>query len=332
MPSRASEELGRGAFHCTPQNVSIDMGIPRGSARLLLDEARLRPFSGRVLQLGRSTVYFTAQELASWARAHGVSLREVDATLSHDPRLAAQGCIDDRALFGALGFDRVESSDIEEWEGAEHIFDLNAEIPDELEGQFDVVFETGTSVQVFHLPNVLTNIFRLLKPGGRVIHAAVPSNNHMDLGFYMLCPTFFADYYAANGWTIESHFLCEYYAYWFRGRLYADGWDIYAYEPGCLDALSYGRYGGKQAATFMVATKTAETTSGVSPYLGQYRQTWAEFSDGEDEARAAGLKEADRGRQNEALGGPVGRIAKRVAETVRRRLLPRPMPPRVARY
>ena len=42
------------------------MGIPRGSARLLLDEHRQRPFSGTVLQIGRSSVYFTRRELETW--------------------------------------------------------------------------------------------------------------------------------------------------------------------------------------------------------------------------------------------------------------------------
>ncbi|MEM1245758.1 MAG: hypothetical protein AAGA81_04585 [Acidobacteriota bacterium] len=306
------------------------MGIPRGSARLLLEEHKRQPFGGTVLQFGRSTVYFTHEELRAWAGAHGVTLRDVETRLSHDPRLAAEQCIDDHTLFESLGFDRVTSSDIEEWEGADYIFDLNESVPEDLEGQFDVVFETGTSVQIFHLPNVLTNIYKLLKPGGRVVHAAVPSNNHMDLGFYMLCPTFFSDYYAANGWQIDSHYLCEYYAYWYRGRLYSDTWDIYQYEPGCLDGLSYGRYGGKQAATFLVATKADEATSGVNPFLGQYRQTWQEFSESGGEG-AAGLKQDDVARQSEP-GGALGRVAKRMAETVRRRFLPRPMPRRVARY
>ncbi|HVR29245.1 MAG TPA: hypothetical protein VMS86_06880 [Thermoanaerobaculia bacterium] len=295
------------------------MGIPRGSARLLLEEGKRRPFSGALLQLGRSSVYFTGRDLERWARRHGFALRPgVAETRSHDPRLAAQGCLDDRTFFARLGFDQVRASDISPWEGADHLFDLNQSIPAELAGRFDVVFETGTIVQIFHLPNVLANLHRLLKPGGRIIHCAVPSNNHMDLGFYMLSPTFFSDYYAANGYRIEAHYLCEYFAYWHQGRLHSDRWRVYEYHPGCLDALSYGRYGGPQAAIFLVATRTAESTCGAIPQLGQYRRMWRQHVSRDDEgARAAGH-----------LLWP----AKRVVESIRRRLLPRPMPKLVARY
>ena len=303
------------------------MGIPRGSARLLLEEGKRRPFSGALLQLGRSSVYFTSRDLDRWAARHSFVLRPgIPETPTHDPRLASQGCIDDRTLFARLGFDHVEASDISQWEGADHIFDLNLPIPVELEGRFDVVFETGTIVQIFHLPNVLANLHRLLKPGGRVIHCAVPSNNHMDLGFYMLCPTLFADFYAANGYRIETHYLCEYFAYWHQGRLHSDPWRIYEYRPGSLDALSYGRYGGAQAAVFLVATRTAEATGDVVPQLGQYRRMWRQHDATVDVT-------AERGGPPGARG--VGRrawLAKRVVESIRRRLLPRSMPRLVARY
>ena len=53
------------------------MGIPRGTARLLLDEARERPFSGRLLELGRMAVYATRGELERWAREQRTPLAEV---------------------------------------------------------------------------------------------------------------------------------------------------------------------------------------------------------------------------------------------------------------
>ena len=184
------------------------------------------------------------------------------------------------------------------------------------------MFETGTIVQIFHLPHVFENLHRLVRPGGRVIHCAVPSNNHMDLGFYMLSPTFFSDYYAANGYRIETMYLCEYFAYWHHGRLHSDPWRIYRYEPGTLDALSYGRYGGAQAATFVVATRLPESTGGVVPQLGQYRRMWTEH-EAAPASRASGSSPA-MVRATVPL--------KRLVESVRRRLLPRKMPRLVARY
>jgi hypothetical protein len=322
------------------------MGIPRGSARLLIEETKARPFSGTVLQLGRSSVYFTERELREWARGQQYDPPSgIPSLLSHDPRLAEQQCMSDETLFRLLGFDTVESGDIAAWEGADHIFDLNQAVSESLHGRFDAVFETGTIVQIFDLPQVLENLHHMLKVGGRVIHCAVPSNNHMDLGFYMLCPTFFADYYSANGYRVECHYLCEYYAYWHGARLHSDRWRVYDYSPGCLDALSYGRYGAAQAATFLVATKLEQSTGNQIPQLGQYRQTWREFEAASGskaaqqaaapELHSAGQKAADVQRtglkaQVEARlerSSPLAVFAKRCAEAVRRRLLPRPMPP-----
>ena len=318
------------------------MGIPRGTARLLLEEGKRQPFKGTVLQLGRSSVYFTMGELAGWARHHGVELRAVEQIeLSHDPRLAEQHCLADVTFFEMLGFDRVESCDISDWEGADHILDLNHPIPDELEGRFDVVLDPGTILQVFHQPQLLENLFRLLKVGGRIIHAAVPSNNHVDLGFYMFSPTFFHDFYSANLYRIEYQYLCQYYPYWHRGRLYSAPWKIYRYEPGCLDHLSYGRFGGKQVAIFMVATKTKESTGSVVPQLGQFVRSWQEFEDKRHDPSAVAGEMGGQQRTLEVFAErqfaahpalsraylPVKRVRERL-----RRLLPRRMPELIARY
>ncbi|HSL84296.1 MAG TPA: hypothetical protein VLF66_16095, partial [Thermoanaerobaculia bacterium] len=291
---------------------------------------------------------FTQREFESWATRHGVELAPVpEVTLSHDPRLARQGCLSDESFFRQLGFERVSACDVSDWEGADVLADLNRPIPAELHGRFDVVFETGTSVQIFDLPQVLDNLHRFLAPGGRVIHAAVPSNNHMDLGFYMVSPTLFADYYEANRYRLEYEYLCVYSPYWHRGRLRTGPWKVYLYTPGCLDHLSYGRYGGLQTAVFAVATKTEGSTGDAIPQLGQYRASWEAYRErsaaGEEaaagELAAAGEREGPGRRLRDrverwldahpAWAGaylPVKRARERL-----RRLLPPKMPPLVAK-
>lgn len=328
------------------------MGIPKGTARLLLDEHRERPFSGSVLQFGRSSVYFTWDELQRWARMHRVTLSAVDEVrLSHDPRLAKQGCIDDKTLFTALGFDEVHACDISDWEEPEHVLDLNDPIPEALHGRYDVVLDPGSSLQIFHQPNLLANIHHLLRDGGRIVHAGVPSNNHMDLGFYMFSPTFFHDFYSANRWRIDCEYLCQYFPYWHRGRFYSAPWKIYEYSSGSLDHLNYGRFGGKQCAVFMVATKTPEATGDKVPQLGQYVHSWQVY---DEHREAAGDEAPDLAAgqlPDEAPGGVragleataeklfdavplVNRLylpVKRGKEWLKRRL-PKRMPPLVARY
>ncbi len=307
------------------------MGIPRGVGRLLLDEARERPFSGSLLLLSRMTVYFTLGELRGWAKAQGVQLQEVEPRPSHVPDLAKIGCIDDATLFRALGFSEVRSLDFSSWEGADFTADLNLPLPAELHGRFDAVFEAGTIQHVFHLPQVLANIHALLKPGGRAIHGMATSSNHVDHGFYMFSPTLFDDFYRENGWRIDAAFFYEFAPYWHRHRFESAPWKIYRYTPGCLDSLSYGGMGAAQLALFFAVTKTAEARADVVPQQSYFRRFWPD-------AEVAHAEQAVPAVDRALLEGPgyrpIDRLilpAKRFRAWLRRRL-PRKLPPVYARY
>lgn len=309
------------------------MGIPRGVGRLLLDEARERPFSGSLLLLSRMTVYFTLGELRRWARDQGVTLAEVVPRPSHVPNLAAIGCIDDVTLFTALGFSRVESVDFSSWEGADHLADLNLPLPAELHGRFDAVFEAGTIQHVFHLPQVLANIHALLKTGGRAIHGMATSSNHVDHGFYMYSPTLFHDFYSANGWRVDAAYFYEFAPFWHRHRFESAPFKIYRYTPGCLDALAYGGMGAAQLALFFAVTKSPGARADVIPQQSYFRRFWPDAEVAQEKIAAAPPAVPPA-----LLEGPGWRLADRpllLAKRFRqwlRRLLPRRLPPIHARY
>ncbi|MEM8960273.1 MAG: class I SAM-dependent methyltransferase [Acidobacteriota bacterium] len=251
------------------------MGIVAGTAQLLLEESQVRPFGGDLLSLGRMDVYLSENELAALASKTGTHLQpDIDVAPSHNPALAAHGCMDDQSFFRLLGFDTASSLDVSTYEGADIAHDLNLAVPDELHGRFDVVFEGGTIQHVFHLPRVLANIHALLKPGGRIIHGIAPAANYVDHGFHTFSPTLFQDFYSVNGWQIESFLLCDFVAYWLGGRIHTDRFRVYPYEPGALDPISYGRWGHRQTAIFFVATRTPEATGDRIPQQGYYRQQW----------------------------------------------------------
>lgn len=300
------------------------MGVPRGTVRLLLDEARRRPFSGRLLELGRMTVYATDAELARWAAEQGVALAPVDRLeLSHQPELARLGCLSDRDLFRRLGFAEVESADVSDWEGADHVLDLNQPVPRGLEGRYDAVFEAGTIQHVFHLPRVFANIHALLTEGGRAIHGMAPSSNHVDHGFYMFSPTLFHDFYAANGWRLDAEYFFEFTHFWRQGRFHSPPWAIRRYTPGCLDHLAYGGFRGRQVGLFVVATRMPGATADRIPQQSCFaRQAPA--------IRPAGGVAAPPGAAARALE-PLLLRAKALRQWLRRRL-PRRLPPIVARY
>ncbi|HPA94567.1 MAG: hypothetical protein GX178_00565 [Acidobacteria bacterium] len=300
------------------------MGIPRGTARLLLDEARRHPFSGRLLELGRMSIYCTEAELREWAAEQEVTLADPGPVeLSHQPELARQGCLSDRTFFRLLGFAEVESADVSDWERPDHLLDLNEPLPAGLAGRFDAVFEAGTIQHVFHLPRVFANLHALLKPGGRMVHGMAPSTNHVDHGFYMFSPTLFHDFYTANGWRLDAEWFFEFFPFWVRGRFDSPRWPIRRYEPGCLDHLAYGGFRARQVGLFVAATKVAGATGDRIPqqsYFARFHAARAE------EPAAAGAG---------APGVAPPPAWQRSLKCFRARLLrlrPRRLPPVVVRY
>ena len=111
-------------------------------------------------------------------------------------------------FFKQLGFQGEESIDINDFEGCDHILDLNQKtLPNALFNRFDVIYNGGTLEHVFDISTALQNCFKMLKEGGTIIHAG-PINGWIDHGFYQFSPTLFCDYYSANQFELlESKLL-----------------------------------------------------------------------------------------------------------------------------
>jgi len=156
--------------------------------------------------------------------------------------------------------------DYSDYEAADYIFDLNCEnIPTELLDKFDLILDGGTIEHVFHLPNVLRNIFKMLKIGGRIIHFS-PSSNHMDHGFYMFSPTFFSDYYKTNNFDINSIQVIRHTTH------HEVPWQISKYTPGCINRISYGGLDDAMYAISCVATKTPSSRFDLIPSQRNYAE------------------------------------------------------------
>lgn len=245
------------------------MGFVRGNILPILKEHAIRPFSGHCLCLGQADVYFTyanLQRMAKIARVHLIT--DIPVTLSHRPDFAVKEYISGETLFRSMGFKQVSALDYSNFEDAEYIFDLNSpELPDILKKQFDVVIDHGTIEHIFHIPNCLTNIYKMLKVGGRVVHSS-PSSNFFDHGFYMFSPTFFYDYYSANKWIIHTIQVVRTNPQYqeIEAPFFAD------YEPGIFDHLSSGGLDAGTYGALCIAEKTKESTSTGIPQQGYYER------------------------------------------------------------
>ena len=97
-----------------------------------------------------------------------------------------------------MGFNQIDTLDIEDYEGANVIFDLNQTLlRNDLIDKYDFIYDGGTLEHIFNIGNALINLSRMLKTNGMVFHAN-PSNGYIDHGFFQISPTFYFDYYIQN--------------------------------------------------------------------------------------------------------------------------------------
>ncbi|MDP2660647.1 MAG: class I SAM-dependent methyltransferase [Dehalococcoidia bacterium] len=248
------------------------MGLLPGSAQILLDLSREHSFAGSLLTLGKQNVLVTPDQWRAMANPLGDIPTERHLRWNTD-------YITSDWFFKSLGFDAVASLDVSTYEGATYQRDLNkpgvspwpGKIP-----QFDFVFDGSTIEHIFHLPNVLENIFYLLKPGGRVLHMS-PSNHFMDDGFYQLSPTFFLDYYRANHWPHSFMYLHYMTANIKTGNsqtIIETADRLEPYDPAKLAEVSsrFWRHGDQLCETIFMATKAAGATYGCMPFQHRYAQ------------------------------------------------------------
>lgn len=285
------------------------MGLARGAAALLLEEHVRKPFSGRLATLGVQTIYMSPADLT----------RQFDR-FQVKPVVPLADPLNDKQMFRMMGFESVETLDYSDFEGADNVVDLNHDgLPEHLQGKFDVVLDSGTLEHVFHVPNALKNIISLVKIGGRIIFLS-PSSNHMDHGFYMFSPTFFADYFLANKFEINTGYVVRY------SPNLNDLWDAYQYDPDRWRDLHIGGLDDKPYALFFVVTRTAKSTAGVIPQQNYYADTaaiyaGAKLAEGDDEkaerdvVKTWTLRQAAPSKANDGwrvLRRNVGKVLRRV--------------------
>lgn len=238
------------------------MGIAVGALDFLMAEGAARPWSGRVLTLGRQDTSVSGSDLCRVAVQLGVPLSPLVHRFADQPE-----ALTDRQLFQALGFSSLSALDASLYEGADIAHDLNVrEIPQGCERAFDLVFDGGTLEHVFDIPAALSVVAGMTRAGGRVIHLS-PLSNCVDHGFYSFSPTLFADFYSVNGWLIRRIAVAR-----FDDDPSKDPWTITDYQPE-----DFCRLGILDAGTYFLLTcvqSTLNSTGTVVPQQSYYRTAW----------------------------------------------------------
>jgi hypothetical protein len=161
---------------CLPAKTALSLGYPD----ILLDNAEARELFG--------------------VRLNGIHPQNDEAKKRHNfPR----DLVDTDELFRALGI-VLTCVDYKVLRGNEVVADMNE--PCDL-GEFDIVIDPGTLEHCFNLPQAAMNVATSVKVGGHVVHMnPISCVNH---GFYMLSPTWYADWYGQNGFELKRLWISD---------------------------------------------------------------------------------------------------------------------------
>jgi len=169
-------------------------------------------------------------------------------------------------LFGILGFTKIDSLDVTDYEGANIIADLNLPIRNLPLESYDLVYDGGTSEHIFNQLEVLANAHKLLKVGGIVVHNT-PANNLLDHGYVQPSPNFYLEYYEANKYEVVQSFLIESTWDFFRKRR------VFKYDKLAYNYLSYGgHWNSRMLQNWFAFRKTEDSTYGKFPQQARYTE------------------------------------------------------------
>lgn len=226
------------------------MGLDLNMSMLLRDWIARYGIVGPLLTLGVQSLNYAREELS---RALGTPIGDRDR-----PQVTA------REFFEHCGIAETLSLDFSDYEGADIILDLNnPDIPDQLRSRFGCILNGGTIEHVFHIPNALATISRMLRPNGIVIHQ-IPVHNWVDHGFYQLCPTLLFDYYSAARFEIlESLGLL------FQANRRGDS-EVIPVLPGTFGYGHCGAFGTRALLCLFAARKRTDALDAVVPIQSLY--------------------------------------------------------------
>lgn len=190
--------------------------------------------------------------------------------------------ITDKCLMRFLGCDKLNFIDHSDYEKANIICDLNYPINEEMKGMFDFIYDGSCLDNIFNAGVGLSNISKLLRPGGRVIILEHSSN--MNGPYLMFSPGWFNDFFAANNYAD-----CKIYIARVKNNenLHYGPWELWYYDylirpdgnaPGLSLFSNLKDLAGfpfpikeRHLMCIVVAEKGEDSTDDVMPSQAQYR-------------------------------------------------------------
>jgi SAM-dependent methyltransferase len=216
------------------------MGIIKQSLKILLHENEWSQIRGKVLLVGRSTVVIGYQEIERLMSGFGLSAPPRREGLRATKYASEVFNVDDKDLFMAISdqIEQVDVLDISPYEGANVVADLNHPVPQELWGQYDFIYDSSVIDNLFNPAEALSNLARMLAPGGRLVGINV---NSFYPGAMVSChPEWFHGFFAVNDFADAKVYVTAQYE---RGSSRFDALThLYRYKPTFTPRYDYDHF------------------------------------------------------------------------------------------
>ena len=240
------------------------MAITRHLAELILAEHRFLPITGNVLLLGRQEVYMTPGEAVALVRKLGIEPKARAETGDFGGGLT-HGFISDRSFFSLFSNAKVLTCDVTDHEGADLIFDLSGDLPLDVLGSFDFVYNGSVFDNVFDPAGCLKNVSRMLCPNGRVMGYEGMVHYRTSFAYIRFSPEWFFDYFAINGFADIQCYVAS------CKDFHRDRWKLYEWSPYDGEHFAADPATEGELISLFVAQKASNSTVDRMPVQNYYR-------------------------------------------------------------
>jgi len=235
------------------------MSILPPIAGLLFDEHNRRHISGDVLTIGRQSVLLSYTECLAMLAARLIGARAGVLEFDKETVGAVEGpgkkYITDRSFFATFTDATVQALDVSGYEGAVLIHDLNAELPSNLWGVADFIFDGSCLDNLFDPARAIKSMSAMLRPGGRLFCFAHATP--IQSAYICLSPDWFWDFFRVNNYMYQSVFICSF------ATILGD-WNIVPWVPeAAIPSMDY--------IVVAIGEKSLDSSDDKTPIQAQYR-------------------------------------------------------------
>jgi hypothetical protein len=192
------------------------MGLTSPNLKYIIKLKKKYNLKGPVLTFGNQDIYATEKQVISWLESEKLPVKKLKNISYSTSRTMeeinsnSKNFIHAKTFFDFLNIPEKQYFDIDkfDFDKPKILHDLEKPLPSRYYNFFRFIIDSGTLEHIFDIKSVMTNIVYATKIGGYVLQM-IPAENFLNHGFYQFSPTFFYDFYTANGFDVIESYLVE---------------------------------------------------------------------------------------------------------------------------